>query len=61
MSFLNLRRILLCFLYNSELPQGVVELLDRENDWLEMSQEDSRVISNTFLSEVSKQKSETKK
>ena len=46
---LNLRRILLCFFYNFELPQGVVELLDRENDWLEMSQEDSRVICFTFF------------
>ena len=36
-------------MYNSVLPQGVVELLDRENDWLEMSQEDARVICFTFF------------
>ena len=35
-----------CLLYGCVLLQGVVETLDRENDWLEMSEEGARV--NTF-------------
>ena len=34
---------LLPFLYDGVLLQGVVETLDRENDWLEMSEEGARV------------------